>query len=180
MKKLGGSEAENGKQGRKVWVRYAVFAAVLIAMIFWVYRTVGGTKVVGKSINGKDIQEFYYTKSTSANPPLFQRYRLTARDGKYYFYHEKREGDHWPLTEADITASGSKELTEEQWSVFYECLKGGTVKKRVDSAASGGRSPSLVLYWKGDQGTIREFLFESVEKRLAFEELCGKQKESAV
>ena len=128
--------------------------------------------IVGKDIKESDITEFYYTISSSTNPPEYQRYRLYAENGKHYFYHEKREGDHWPLTEEDATVKGTFELTDEQWAEFFGLLEGGTVIKRQVSTDSGGRGPWLYLYWKNDKGEYQEFSFETWEKQGAFEELC--------
>ena len=74
-----------------------------------VYATGIVSRVVGATVKQKDVTEFYYTLSSSTNPPRFQRYRFYTAEGKYYFYHEKREGDHWPLREEDVTVSGTKE-----------------------------------------------------------------------
>ncbi|MBR6349300.1 MAG: tyrosine-protein phosphatase [Lachnospiraceae bacterium] len=133
----------------------------------------GGTKTVGKDIKIDDITEFYYTVSTSTNPPYYQRYRFFIEDGKYKFFHEKREGDHWPLTEEDATITGTVELTEEQWQTFYSFLEGGTVVARSENNTDGGgRGPWLYLYWKGDKGKVQEFSFKSNAEEGAFEDFC--------
>ena len=75
-------------------------AALVCAMIFFGGN---GSKIVGKNIKINDINDFYYTLDGSTNPPYFHRYRFYKEEGKYFFYHEKREGDHWPLTDGDIT-----------------------------------------------------------------------------
>ena len=72
------------------------------------------TAVVGKDVAPEDISEFYFTYDASTYPPEFQRYRLFKKDGRVFFYHEKREGDHWPLREEDATVTGTTELSEEQ------------------------------------------------------------------
>ena len=143
--------------------------AVLCAVILLGFN---GSKTVGKNIKIDDVNDFYYTVDASTNPPHFQRYRFYAENGKYYFYHEKREGDHWPLTGEDVTVSGTVELTNDQWQQFFDCINGGKVIKRQEHLESGGRGPWLYLYWKKDKGTIQEFSFESLEKRRAFEQLC--------
>ncbi len=132
--------------------------------------------IVGKDIKSQDLTDFYYTLSSSTNPPVFQRYRFYPGDGKHYFYHEKREGDHWPLDESDITVSGEIELSEEQWNRVFELLSEGRVREREDSLESGGSGPWLYLYWLNDKGKINQFEFESAEKKVAFEELCRQLK----
>lgn len=132
--------------------------------------------VVGKDIAMTEIKEFYYTIDASTNPPEFQRYRLSNKDGKYEFYHEKREGNTWPLKEKDITVSGTVELTKDQWQEFYGYLKDGKVTKRTDTATSGGRGPWLYLYWQKDKGSYQVFAFADYDKRQSFEQLCLKLK----
>ena len=131
-----------------------------------------GEKLVGTDVKPEDVTEFYYTYSTSTDPPHYQRYRFYTEDGKRFFFHEKREGDHWPLTEDDATVSGTVELTEAEWKAFFDCLKGGTVKKREENLESGRAGPWLYLYWNGDKGKYQEFTFESYGARCDFEELC--------
>ena len=133
-----------------------------------------GEKLVGTDITIGDVTEFYYTVSTSTNPPHYQRYRFYVEDGKYMFFHEKREGDHWPLTEDDATVTGTVELTEAEWEEFFGCLRGGTVVKRTESLDSGSSGPWLYLYWDGDKSKYQEFSFASLAERAAFKELCEK------
>ncbi len=147
-------------------------AAVLVSVVLYSTGYVG--RIVGQTVMKKDIRDFYFTLSSSTNPPQFQRWRFYEEDGKKYFYHEKREGDHWPLREGDITISGTRELTEAQWDEFFECLQGGSVQRRRDSLESGGRGPWLYLYWRGDRGVIQQFDFADVSSRLAFEDLCRR------
>ena len=52
----------------------------------------GCAKSVGKQISKDKFKEFYYTYSTTVNPPEFQRYRFYMEDGKVFFYHEKERG----------------------------------------------------------------------------------------
>ena len=135
-----------------------------------------GDKTVGANISMDEITEFYYTEDASTDPPHFQRFRFYTEDGAYYFYHEKREGDHWPLTEEDATVTGTLELTEEEWTTFFGLLEGGTVTKREEHLESGGSGPWLYLYWTGDKGKIQEFSFRDAETRLAFEDYCNELK----
>lgn len=132
--------------------------------------------IVGKDIALPEIKDFYYTIDASTNPPEFQRYRFTFKDGKYSFYHEKREGNSWPLREKDITVSGTKELTVEDWQQFYSYIKDGKVTKRTDDATSGGKGPWLYLYWTKDKNAYQVFNFASFEQSQNFEQLCIKLK----
>ncbi len=130
------------------------------------------SKTVGTGILFDDIIDFYYTYDASTAPPHYQRYRFYAEDGKHYFYHETREGGGWPQTEADITCSGTVELTVEQWSVFCDLLNGGTARKREESLDDGNAGPWLFIYWRGGEEEGREFAFEPAGTVLAFEEFC--------
>ena len=130
--------------------------------------------VVGKNIDMENITEFFYTYASSAFPPEYQRYRFYKENGKYKFYHEKREGSAWPLTESDITLSGSVELSDEEWAGFLDCLKDGTVRKRGENTETGNSAPSLYLYWNGDRSKYQEFSFSSMNTQNSFEELCAK------
>ena len=133
---------------------------------------------VGTKIKSEDITEFYYTEATSTNPPYFLRYRFYIENGKHIFYTEKREGDHFPLTEADITVSASKEISDEKWQEVFDCLSGGKVEKRKDDITSGGSGPWTYIYWNGDKSKYQEFSFETVEKRAHFEYICAELAES--
>ena len=134
-------------------------------------------KTVGIDIALEDITDFYYTYDTSTAPPHYQRYRFYAEDGKHDFYHETREGGGWPQTEADITCSGTIELTEEQWSAFCDWLNGGTASRCKEHLESGGAGPWLYIYWRGGETEGREFAFEQPGTVLAFEEFCAGLKE---
>ena len=134
--------------------------------------------IVGKDIDMTEIKDFYYTIDASANPPLFQRYRFTNKNGKYTFYHEKREGNTWPLSEKHITVSGTVELSEGQWKEFFSCIKDGNVTKRVDDAATGYRGPWLYLYWEKDKDIYQVFNFANSGQRQNFEELVLKLKDA--
>jgi hypothetical protein len=135
-----------------------------------------GPKVVGQDIKMGDITEFYFTYSSSTNPPEFQRYHFSVKDGVHRFYHEKREGNHWPLRETDITVSGTKELSQDDWQTFFNYIKDGKVEKRKEHLESGGRGPWLFLYWKGDKGKFQEFAFPSWSAQKSFEDFCIKLK----
>ena len=153
-----------------VIIAVVVIAAAAICAFGWVLSN--RTKTVGKNIKEDDFLEFYYTYSSTVNPPEFQRYRIYIENGKRMFYHEKREGDKVFLTEEDITVSGETELTSEEWTEFWDLISGGTVANRKENAAAGGGGPWLYLYWKGDRNKCQEFTFADPEKKADFEEFC--------
>lgn len=131
-----------------------------------------GTLIVGTDIALDDITEFYDTYASSTFPPEYQRYRFYVEAGRYMFYHEQREGDHFPLTEEDITVSGSKELTKEEKETFFGFLKDGTVTERQESLDAGDSGPWRYLYWDGDEDRYQEFSFETWDKAGSFEDFC--------
>ena len=104
--------------------------------------------LAGTDISFEEITDFYYTYDASTAPPHYQRYRFYTEGGAKYFYHETRAGERFPLTEEDITESGTRELTDEEWNEFYTLLCGGTVSNRSEDTSSGDSGPWLYLYWK--------------------------------
>ena len=128
---------------------------------------------VGTEIAAEDLTEFWYTLDASVDPPVFRRYQFYRENGVWMFRHEKREGDHWPLAEADITVSGTVELDEEEQTAFLELLAGGTVRKRTETVTDGDAGPWLYLYWNGDPSDFQEFVFASREKTAEFEDFCA-------
>ena len=187
MEKQGQSDKQNGKR-RGVLSGVVIGAAAGVLIVSALYMTgvidacqanplVGQNgKIVGKDVSLSDITQFYYTYSTSTYPPEYQRYRFSAEGGKYLFYHEKREGEHWPLREEDVTVSGTLELSQQQWAEFFAHLKDGEVRNRRESVECGSSGPWLFLYWKGDRSKCQEFSFASWEKKTSFEEFCVKLK----
>ena len=147
-----------------------VFVIVITACL--TLGLTGCTKSVGKQISKDKFKEFYYTYSTTVNPPEFQRYRFYMEDGKAFFYHEKREGNNVFLTEDDITVSGTKELSSEEWTAFWNLINGGCVKSRSENVDSGNSGPWLYLYWNGDQDVCQEFTFRDSEIVYEFEVFC--------
>lgn len=150
---------------------------ILCCILLW---NLGGCKkemIVGKDIKKEDITEFYDTYSTSTFPPEYQRYYFYVKDGKPYFYHEKREGEVWPLTEEYATEKGTKELTQEEWDTFYSLISNGVVKEREESVTSGDSGPWFYLYWKNDKGKYQEYSFETYAKEKEFEQFCIELKE---
>lgn len=134
----------------------------------------GNKKTVGKDIMAEDITDFYYTEENINFDAYYQRYRFFVEGEKHMFFHETRErkGKYGPCTEKDTTKSGTVELTDEQWRVFYDTVSGGTVSAREDSAEAGGSGPWFFLYWKNDRSKYQKFSFESTGKEKAFLELC--------
>ncbi len=133
----------------------------------------GGVYVVGEHVKPESVREFYYTVATSTFPPHYQRYRFFLEDGVYRFFFETREGERFPLTEADATITGTVTLSKEQWEAFLNCLAGGSVIARQEHLEDGDAGPWLYLYWEGDEGNIQEFAFASRAERTAFESLCA-------
>lgn len=147
-------------------------AAALISL-----AACGRERTLWKDISTEDFTEFYYTVSSSTYPPDFQRYRFYSEDGEYYFCHETREGNHWPLTESDVTVSGTVKLSDGQKAEFIAALEGGTVTKRSESAESGSSGPWTFLYWKGDRSEYQQFAFASSKAQSDFLRLCLELKE---
>lgn len=137
-----------------------------------------GAKIVGKKITEDKFKDFYYTYATTVNPPEFQRYRFYMENGKAFFYHEKREGNNVFLTEDDITVCGTKELSDEEWSRFWNLIDGGNVSKRKENTDSGNSGPWLYLYWDGDKDIYQEFSFAEDEYVYEFETFCVELVES--
>ena len=160
--------------------RYLIFVLCLVITLSMGCNGNGDTTVkkgrfvVGEGIQAEDITDFYYTYENINYNAFYQRYRFYTEDGKHLFFHETRErkDDYGPAIEEDTTLTGIVELTEKQWSVFFDAISGGSVSKRSESAESGSRGPWLYLYWAGDESKYQEYTFPSYEAQKAFEELC--------
>ena len=160
------------KKGKYFIMGAMVFiVVVLVAAIFYIQLD-KKERVVGNDISLNSITDFYYTHSTSTNPPTYHRYRFYVDEGTYKFYHEKREGDAWPLTESYITQSGTIDLTNEQWNEFLNYLNNGIVNKRNPKLETESTILSLYIYWNGDKGKYQVFSFESLNEKNAFLEYC--------
>ncbi len=131
--------------------------------------------VSNRKIPVGDITEFYYTYENINYDAFYQRYRFYTEDGRYMFYHEKREkpGEYGPTAEKDITDSGTVELSADEWNSFLTFLKNGKVSARKDSAVSGDAGPWTFIYWKNDKGKYQVFDFPSYDTRCRFEEFCS-------
>ena len=167
----------NGKR-KTITILFASVLVVLFVVIAMI--NIFGKKeyVVGKDIKADDITEFYDTYYNMNFNALYQRYYFYVKDGKHYFYHEKRErkNDYCPLDEKDITESGTIELSDEEWDTFFEYIKDGTVIAREESADTGDSGPWYYLYWNKDKGNIQQFSFVSYEKKNEFEQFCRSLK----
>lgn len=130
--------------------------------------------IVGKDIKINDLTEFYYTYSNINFNAFYQRYHFFVEDGKHMFFHEtrERENDYGPATEKDTTLTGAFELTDEEWTAFFDLLKDGTVIKRTEHTGSGDSGPWMYLYWKNDKSKIQEFDFASYETQQSFKSYC--------
>ena len=163
--------------------------------------------IVGADVTREEMTEFWFTRSGSTNPPTFQRYEILCEGGKWFLYHETREGDHWPLEESDVTVSGKIELTETECDELWTLLSGGKVTRRQEDTSAGGDGPWLYLYWKegsgeddasgvepgegdasgdggkatvvdgGDVSEFQEYTFASFEKQKEFEDWCAARVE---
>ena len=173
----------NRMRGLLALAVYGAAAVIVVFLLLYWTGVIGGgslfvrSKTVGKDIELSKVQQFYFTYSTSTNPPHYQRYRFYVEDGKYWFYHEQREGDHWPLTEDDVTVSGTRELSLMEREAFWDLLKGGKVVKRELDITTGRAGPWLYIYWDGDRGEWQQFSFADPGLVLEFEDFCEGLKE---
>lgn len=177
-----GEKKETKKGNRMIGIMVCVIVLLFLAAGIVFGLTEGGFLGKNKFVIGRDIKEdqfleFYYTESSTAYPPTFQRYRFYTDFGKHMFYHEKREGDKVFLEEEDITVSGTMELSEEEWNTFWNFMNGATVQKRTENTNSGGSGPWLYFYWEKDPGDCQEFHFPQKETESEFEEFCIRLKE---
>ncbi len=154
--------------------KYIMAVLLCASMVFGLSGCGKKEYVVGNDIKKEEINDFYWTVSTSTFPPHFQRYRFYVDDGKPYFYHETRDGDHFPLYEEDVIVSGTRELPAEEFDKFIESVSGGTVKAREESTETGDSGPWTYLYWENDKDNIQQFSFANRSKEIAFEELCAE------
>ena len=136
--------------------------------------------IIGTDVPFEDVTDFYYTYDASTAAPHYQRYRFYVEDEKHFFYHETREDGGWPQTEADITCSGTVELTDGQWAAFCDLLNGGTARVReetLDDGNDGDAGPWLYIYWRSGEQDGRAFSFAQPGTVLAFEAFCAGLKE---
>ena len=154
-----------------------ILAVLLTAVLLFVFAGCGEEgdgNIVGKDFDLTEMTEFYCTYDSSTNPPEFRRYHFYRESEKYMFVYEEREGDHWPLTEEDISLFDKKEIHRTDWDVLMMCVSGGKVEKRKESTESGGRGPWYFLYWNGDKGENQVFSFDSQSSESSFNDLCEK------
>ena len=155
-----------------MWNKTKKAVLSILILILITGCTMFNKKYVGKNISNDDIQEFYYTYSTSTFPPEYQRYHFYKENGNLYFYHDYRSGETFPLTEKDTKQSGKILLDQDTAKQFYALLENGVVEKRKERLESGSAGPWLYLYWENDKGKYQEFSFESYTKLKEFEEFC--------
>ena len=152
---------------KKKAIMISVLSAVLLSACKSKY-------IVGKDIRIDDLTEFYYTYSNINYNAFYQRYHFYVEDGKHLFFHEtrERENDYGPATEKDTTLTGTFELTDEEWTAFFDLLKDGTVRNRSEHTESGDSGPWMYLYWKKDRSKIQEFEFASYQIQQSFKSYC--------
>ena len=149
-------------------------AAVLFSVLLMVFAipACAADLTVGREIAPEDVTDFYDTQDASFVPLWYQRYRFYRNNGTPFFFHETREGDSWPLTERDITASGDEEISEEAWQTFLSLIQDGTAAERKDELLDGDPGPWTYIYVSGGEEEGREFRFASPDKRAQFEAFC--------
>ena len=148
--------------------------AILLALLLcWLSLSACAEFIVGTDISADDIQSFYYIYDTPFAESVYQKYQFYTEKGSKFFCHESRQGDSWPLTQENAVASGTMELTDEQWAAFFELLRDGTVNEPDNEVLDGDSGPWMHLYWTGDEGRFREFSFASYDKLLEFEDYCS-------
>ena len=162
------------KRERKGYMK--ILAIAVAVLIIAAFAARGRQRTVGTDILLSDVTEFYYTTAASSNPASRQQYRFYMEGEQWWFYHESREGSHWPLNEKDITACGAKQLLQQEYEQFAESISGGSVTKRTENTDSGGRGPWIYLYWKGDNGKYQQFSFADYAAQTAFEQFCAELK----
>ena len=167
------SEKREGKSYMKI---LAVAVAVLVvAAVVAVLAAKDRQRTVGTDIPAAEITEFYCTTATSTNPAYWRQYRFYMEGEQWWFFHETRQGSHWPLTGADtVTVCGARKLSQQEYEQFAESISGGSVTKRTENADSGSRGPWLYLYWKGDKGKYQQFAFADYTAQQNFEQLCAE------
>ena len=166
-------EKKERNKKMKTLIVSAVLLVAVIAVAGVIIAKVSGTRTVPVSTDNTALSELYFTRASSTYPPYYQRYKIHLKDGRYMLYHEKREGERFPLTEEDITVSGDIELSEKELSALFACLEGGKAKKPADTAESGGDGPWVYIYYEKDPKKQLEFSFASPEKEAEFEKLCA-------
>ena len=154
------------KKGKSI----ILFISLILLVLVIIMNLFNKTYIVGKDIKKEDINEFYYTYYNINYNAKYQRYRLYKENDKYYLFHDKREkpNDYGPLTEKDITRSGTIELNEEEWNKFFELIKDGKVIKRQEDTSSGDDGPWMYIYWKNDKDKYQEYTYASYDKQIEF------------
>ena len=132
------------------------------------------TMTVNKDITEEQIKEFYYTIENINYDAYYLRYKFYTEEGKHMFFFEERErpDDYGPTSEEDTIAKTQFELSDNEWSDFYETISGGEVRARNEDPVDGDSGPWTYLYWSGDEDKYQEYSFKSSQNRADFEKLC--------
>lgn len=64
------AEGKERRKGRRALLWIGCGAAVLLLILLAVYMTGAVGRTVGETVKLKDVTDFYYTYSTSTDPPL--------------------------------------------------------------------------------------------------------------
>lgn len=129
-----------------------------------------------------EIVDFYHTYEWDGFNAEYQRYRFYVEDGRHMFFHETRKvhNTYGPATEKDVTAKGTRELTEEEWRNFLAFLDCGKLSKPEESVLDGDSGPWLYAYRQEKNGVVRyAFDFTPRDGLLAFEDFCEGLAKSA-
>ena len=134
-----------------------------------------GEYAVGVNIAPAEIDEFYYTFENINFNASYLRYRFYNRDGKHYFFYEKRErpDDYGPTDENDVTSKGDLQISDKKYAELISFLKKGIVTAREISDAVGDSGPWTYLYWQHDEDVYQQFTFVSYEAKEGFERFCA-------
>ena len=147
-------------------------ALLLALLVLLACRGAPADTAAGPDVAPEDIADFYYTVDSSAWPPRYQRYRFYMEDGQPRFFHDTRQGEDWPLTEADSVYSGTVALTRDQWAAFLDCLRDGRALPREEHTETGDEGPWTYLYPASGPAEGLAFSFASPGRRADFEALC--------
>ena len=96
---------------------------------------------------------------------------MIKENEQWIFHFEKREADHWPLTEADITEFCDVTLTDAERDEFFSYITNGKITRRSDMPLDSS-GPYLFIYWTGDKDEYQVFDFEDYGKLKDFEAFC--------
>ena len=136
--------------------------------------------IVGEDISISDITEFNFTYSDIDEPKAFDthylRYYLYEKDNSHFFFYEKKEGkkSNGLVIEENTIASGTVQLTDEQWTEFFDNIRGGTVTEKTLDTELKDSLFRFDICWNGDEGKYREYAFTPDGDQHIFEASCGE------